>query len=181
MHTKDYLIATALSADLAEKEQALLPNATRDIDENSIISLSTIVNTLQDVNSGTPRRLVDQLLMAQKKKKNTIIQDNARKETLTLPSDEKSILPMPAKNSNKFDDINIENLSVKLSLEHSKTKNETANEVIDIKEERMRISFPSDKNVKEAESFTNVYKKKALKEEACNENVISSFDQDVGM
>lgn len=180
MHLKDYLIATALSADLAEKEQTLLPNATRDVDENSIISLSTIVNTLQDVNSGTPRRLVDQLLMAQKKKKNTIIQDNARKETLTLPSDEKSILPMPAKNSNKFDDINIENLSAKLSLD-SKTKNETANEIVDIKEERMRISFPSDKNVKEAESFTNVYKKKILKEEACNENVISSFDQDVGM
>ncbi len=54
--------------ELTEKEHAFIPNVTRDIDENSIISLSTIVNTLEDVNSETPRRLVDQLLMAQKKK-----------------------------------------------------------------------------------------------------------------
>lgn len=178
MRTKDYLIATVSSAELTEKEHTLIPNATKDTDENSIISLSTIVNTLQDVNSGTPRRLVDQLLMAQKKKKNAVIQDNARKETFTLPS-EKSILAMPTKNSNKFDDINIENFSAKLSLD-SKTKNETTNEIVDMKQERMRISFPSDKNVKEAESFTNVCKKKVLKEEVCHEN-ISSFNQDVGM
>jgi len=165
-----YIVATTSS----EKEHTLIPNAARDIDENSIISLSTIVNTLQDVNSGTPRRLVDQLLMAQKKKKNFLMHDNT-KETCTLPSDEKSISAMPIRNSNKFDDRNVENLSSKLSLD-SKTKSE-----IDIKQEHIRVSFPSNKQVKEMESFTNVSKKKILKEEPCNENIVSSFNQDLSM
>jgi len=166
------IVATTSS----EKEHTLIPNAAKDIDENNIISLSTIVNTLQDVNSETPRRLVDQLLMAQKKKKNFLMHDDTRKETCTLPSDEKSISAMPIRNSNKFDDRNVENLSSKLSLD-SKTKNE----IVDIKQEHIRESFLSNKQVKEIESFTNVSKKKILKEEPCNENVISSFNQDLSM
>lgn len=85
---------------------------------------------------------------------------------------------MPVKNLNKFDDVNVENLSTKLSLD-SKTKNETANEIVDIKSEFMRVSLPSKKNMK-TESFTNVSKQKILKEEACGENVISC-NQDLGM
>jgi len=169
----NYIVATTSS----EKEHTLIPNAAKDIDENSIISLSTIVNTLQDVNSGTPRRLVDQLLMAQKKKKNFLMHDNTRKETYTLPSDEKSISAMSIRNSNKFDNRNVENLSSKLSLD-SKTKNE----IVDIKQdiEHIRVSFPSNEQMKEMKSFTNVSKKKILKEERCNEN-ISSCNQDLGM
>lgn len=163
--------------ELTKKDHTLIPNATRDIDENAIMSLSSIVNTLQDVNSGTPRRLVDQLLMAQKKKKNSLMHSNSRKETCALPSNKTSILEMPVKNLNKFDDINVENLSTKLSLD-SKTKNETANEIVDIKPEFVRVSLPSKKNMK-TESFTNVSKQKILKEEACGENVICN--QDLGM
>lgn len=118
--------------------------------------------------------------MAQKKKKNSIIQDNARKETYMLPSNEKSILTMPTGISNKFENINVESLSAKLSLD-SKTKNKTANEIADIRQEQMRVSFPSNNNVKEAESFTNIPKIKLLKEETCSENVMtSSFNQDLG-
>ncbi|XP_025986104.2 uncharacterized protein LOC105194166 isoform X2 [Solenopsis invicta] len=166
--------ATALT-ESSEKEPR------RDVDENSIISLSTIVNTLQDFNNGTPRRLVDQLLMAQKKKKNnTIIQDDARKETYTLPSNKKSVLAMSTRNTNKYDDINVENRSVKLSID-SQIKNITGDEIVDLKQERTRVSFAPIKNVKEAESFANVSKKNILKKDACNENSVSSFNQDVGV
>ncbi|KAL6266761.1 hypothetical protein P5V15_003597 [Pogonomyrmex californicus] len=159
--------ATPLPAKLIEKEYLLTPSATKDIDENSVISLNTILNTLQDVNSETPRRLVDQLLKAQKKKENPAIQDSARKETYRLPSNKKSIITMPTRNSNKFDeDINAENLSAKLSLD-SRTENENS----DIKHERMRVLLlPSNKNTKEAETFIDV----------CKEEVpTSSYNQDI--
>ncbi|XP_018304541.1 uncharacterized protein spd-2 [Mycetomoellerius zeteki] len=161
------------SMQLTEKEHTLIPNIRRDIDENSIISLSTIVNTLEDVNSETPRRLVDQLLMAQKKKNHSLMYNNTRKEN----SDEKSILAMSIGNSNKFNDINVENRSAKLSIDN-KTKNETLNEIVNIKQERRSVSFPSNENVKKAESFMNVSKKKML-EDSCNENVVSSINQDI--
>ncbi|KYN26769.1 hypothetical protein ALC57_03810 [Trachymyrmex cornetzi] len=164
--------ATASSMELTEKEH--IPNIARDIDENSIISLSTIVNTLEDVNSETPRRLVDQLLMAQKKKNHSLMYNNARKEN----SDEKSILAMSIGNSNKFDD-NVENHSAKLSID-SKTKNEIISEIVNIKQERKSILFPSNENIKKAESFTNVSKKKIL-EDSYKENVVSSINQDIGV
>lgn len=174
MYSKNYIVATS-SMQLTEKEHTLIPNIRRDIDENSIISLSTIVNTLEDVNSETPRRLVDQLLMAQKKKNHSLMYNNTRKEN----SDEKSILAMSIGNSNKFNDINVENRSAKLSIDN-KTKNETLNEIVNIKQERRSVSFPSNENVKKAESFMNVSKKKML-EDSCNENVVSSINQDIGM
>ncbi|XP_071553457.1 uncharacterized protein [Temnothorax nylanderi] len=43
----------------------------------------------------------------------------------------------------------------------------------------MRVSVPSSENGKDVKSFTNVSKKKILKEEVCSENVISSFNQDL--
>lgn len=117
--------------------------------------------------------------MAQKKKKNSIIQDNTRKETYTLPANEKSILTVPTGISNKFSDINVENFSAKLSLE-SKINDKTANEISDIKQENMRVSFPLNKNVKEAESSRNIPEIKISKEETC-ENMVSTFNQDLGM
>ncbi|KAL0121903.1 hypothetical protein PUN28_007005 [Cardiocondyla obscurior] len=135
-----------------EKEDTFISSAAKDIDENSIISLNTIINTLHDINSKTPRRLVDKLLMAQKKKKSSILPDNTRTETFKLPSNENSILAIsaiPTGVSKKFDDINIENFSAKLSLD-SKTKNKTANE-IDKKQECMRASLLSTTNDKQLE------------------------------
>lgn len=113
--------------------------------------------------------------MAQKKK-NSIIQNNMRKETYALPSNEKSILTVPTGISDKFNDIDAENLSVKLSLD-SKTSNKTANEISNTKQEHMRVSFPSNKNVKQTEFFTNVPEMKILKEKPC-ENVVSTFNQE---
>ncbi|XP_011874968.1 PREDICTED: uncharacterized protein LOC105565956 isoform X2 [Vollenhovia emeryi] len=173
------ILTDASTTDSTEKEDMRIPS-TRDTDANSILSLSTIANTLQDVDSGTPRRLVDQLLMAQKKKRNSVIQDrSARKETYTLksPSNEKSILP--TETANKFDDTNIEALSAKLLLD-SKTNNKAANETADVKGECMRVSFPSNKNVKEAKSFADV-SEKIIHDETCDESVTSSFNPDLGV
>lgn len=157
------------------------------MDKNNIISLSTILNTLQNVDSGTPRRLVDQILMAQKKKKNSLVmQNNAVQETCVLPSDRKSMLATPTGNFNKFDEDILENLSVKLSLD-SKTKNviksETIkDETINVKQERSRVlSFASNENTNATESFTNICKEKILKEEASNKSVTSLSNQDAGL
>jgi phage pi2 protein 07 len=169
---KKNIIATVTSTELKEKEH--IPNVTKDIDKTSIISLSTIANTLEDVNSETPRRLVDQLLMAQKKKKNPMMQSNVRKETYTLPSDRNSMLAGPIENSKKFDEnINLEIPSTKLLLDN-KTKNET----IDVKQECSKmLSFAS----KEAESFTNACKEITLKEEETEKSKLFSFKQNAGL
>ncbi|XP_012220276.2 uncharacterized protein spd-2 isoform X2 [Linepithema humile] len=159
--------ATVTSTEVKEREH--IPSVIRDIDKTSILSLSTIANTLEDANSGTPRRLVDQLLMAQKKKKNPVMQNNARKETYALPSDRNSVLARPTENSKKFDeDINLEISSIKLD---NKTKNET----IDVKQECSRtLTFAS----KEAESFTNACKEITLKEEESDKtDTFVSFKQ----
>lgn len=168
-------MASSEVTELTGKEHTLIPSATRDVDENSIISLSTIVNTLQDVNSGTPRRLVDQLLMAQKKKRHSLMHENARKETYTLPSD-KSVLATSIRNSNIFDEI--KNLSAKLSLDN-RTKNEATSEIVDVKQECMTASSFSSQNAKKAESFANTSKQKILKDEACSENIMSSLNRDL--
>lgn len=170
MCTKVNIIATVTSTEVKEKE--IIPNVTRNIDKTSIISLSTIVHTLEDVNSDTPRRLVDQLLLAQRKKKNPMMQNNARKETYILSSDRNSVLAESVENANKFDeDINLEIPSRKLD---NKTKNETIN----VKQECSRIlSIAS----KEAESFTNAYKEMTLKEEKIDKSIFSSFKQNAGL
>jgi len=163
-----------------ESKEEFVTNATRDMNKTNIISLSTILNTLQNVDSGTPRRLVDQILMAQKKKKN-----NAIEETFILPSDRKSMLAIPAGNSNKFDEDIPENLPTKLSLD-SKTKDEirnesVKNETVNVKQEHSRIlSFVSNKNMNVVESFTNIRKEKILKEEASDKNA-TLFNQGAGL
>ncbi|CAL1688000.1 unnamed protein product [Lasius platythorax] len=177
--------ATATLLTESKEERTFVSNA-RDMDESSIISLSTILSTLQNVNSDTPRRLVDQILMAQKKKKNnTVMQNNTVQETDILPSDRKSMLATPTGNSNKFDEDVLENLSTKLSLD-SRTKNEIKsetikNETVTVKQERSRVlSFASNKDMNVTESLTNIRKEKMLKEEASDKNATSSFNQDAG-
>ncbi|KMQ97930.1 centrosomal protein [Lasius niger] len=177
--------ATATLLTESKEERTFVSNA-KDMDESSIISLSTILSTLQNVNSDTPRRLVDQILMAQKKKKNnTVMQNNTVQETDILPSDRKSMLATPTGNSNKFDEDVLENLSTKLSLD-SRTKNEIKsetikNETVTVKQERSRVlSFASNKDMNVTESLTNIRKEKMLKEEASDKNATSSFNQDAG-
>jgi len=172
------IVSATMSAE--PKEYAPIPSTTKDLDENSVISLSTIVNTLQDANSGTPRRLVDELLMAQKKKKQPVIQNNARKDTYTLNSDRKSMLVTSSGNLNKFDDNISTDLATKLSLD-SKIKSKTKDEITDLKQEYSTLSsFSSTADIKDTESFMNLSKEKVLKEETSDRNV-SLFNQDAGM
>lgn len=187
VYKKKNILATATLSTESKEEHTFVANATRDMDKNNIISLSTILNTLQNVDSGTPRRLVDQILMAQKKKKNSLVmQNNAVQETCILPSDRKSMLATPTGDFNKFDEDILENLSVKLSLD-SKTKNvmksETIkDETINVKQERSRVSsFASNENTNATESFTNICKEKILKEEASNKSATSLSNQDAGL
>ncbi|XP_032682551.1 uncharacterized protein LOC116849480 isoform X2 [Odontomachus brunneus] len=151
-----------------EKKEQTYISTTVDMGENSILSLSTIANTLQDVNSETPRRLVDQLLMAQKKKK-YLIEENSRKETYTLPLDRKSMLAATTTNPNKFDDDNSQvNLTKKLSLD-SKTINE-AEKIV------KTLSFTPSRSVKVAESFESAYE--VLKENVNDRTATFSGNKD---
>lgn len=174
----------AATATVESKEEHIVTNATRDMNKTNIISLSTILNTLQNVDSGTPRRLVDQILMAQKKKKND--PNNAVEETYISPSDRKSMLAIPTGTSTKFDEDILENLSTKLSLD-SNTKDEIKSEIVkdetvNVKQEHSRVlSFVSNKNMNVAKSFTNIHKEKILKEEASDKNATFSFNQGAGL
>ncbi|XP_011347218.1 uncharacterized protein LOC105285003 isoform X2 [Ooceraea biroi] len=179
------LVESTIVADVPSTEsKEYTPVPTRDIDQNSVISLSTIVNTLQDANSETPRRLVDELLMAQKKKKQppvtTQVQDNARKDTYTLNSDRKSMFATSSGNYNKFHDNITSDLATKLSLD-SRIRGETKNEIADLKQEYSALSsFHSNRDIKETESFMNVCKEKVSKEEISDRNM-TSFNQDAGI
>jgi len=172
------IVSATISAE--QKEYLPFPSATRDLDESSVISLSTIVNTLQDVNSETPRRLVDELLMAQKKKNQPVIQNkDTRKDTYTLNSDRKSMLVTSSGNLNKSDNNISTDLATKLSLD-SKIKSKTTDEITDLKQEYLTLSsFNSTANIKDTESFMNLCKEKVLKEETSDRNV-SLFNQDAG-
>ncbi|XP_014468214.1 PREDICTED: uncharacterized protein LOC106741088 isoform X2 [Dinoponera quadriceps] len=167
--------ATKLSSmEPKEKEHEYVSNATVNAGENSILSLSTIASTLQDVNSETPRRLVDQLLMAQKKKKYSIIEEHKR-ETYTMPLERKSMLAASTENSNKFDDnMSLVNLTSKLSLD-----SRTTNEAIDKERISRMLSFASSKNIKEAESLESVCE--VLKENTNDKNVTSSSNKDAAI
>lgn len=154
------------------------PNTVIDMD--NILSLSTIANTLQDVHSGTPRRLVDQLLMVRKKKKYSELQHNARKETYTMPSERKSMIATPIANVNKFDEnISIVNLATKLSLD-SRIDNESID--INMKQQLSRmLSFASSKNTKNAESFVDTCKEQILKEETDRKSASCLLNQHAGL
>ncbi|XP_043252689.1 uncharacterized protein LOC122397529 isoform X2 [Colletes gigas] len=130
-------------------------NVTKDIEEQSIMSLTCIAQALQDIDINTPRKLVDQLIMAKKKKKPIQIQDvDKSRDTYTFsPSKRKS---MPATPNTKIDhfekDMELLNLPSKLSLD-----SKTANEIMAVKH-----SVPTE-----------------FKKEMCSGNLTSTFNQDV--
>lgn len=64
--TEDCSIRSIASKDKTQNMQSTM----KDIEEHSIMSLTSIAQALQDIDNGTPRRLVDQLIMAKKKKGN---------------------------------------------------------------------------------------------------------------
>lgn len=118
-----------------DKTQQNNPSAVKDVEEQSIMSLTSIAQALQDIENGTPRKLVDQLIMAKKKKKPVLIEESSNRNTYTLPSDRKS---MPATQSRTVEnverDIGLLNLSSKLSLDSKIT-----NEMVDAKHSISRI------------------------------------------
>lgn len=59
----DFSIGSIASKDKTQNMQSTM----KDIEEHSIMSLTSIAQALQDIDNGTPRRLVDQLIMAKKK------------------------------------------------------------------------------------------------------------------
>ncbi|XP_043494770.1 uncharacterized protein LOC122519426 isoform X1 [Polistes fuscatus] len=106
------------SSTFREKEQ-ILTNVTQNIEEHSIMSLSSIAQALQDLDNCTPRRLVDQLIMAKKKRKE-LERNNDQGNTYMLSSSDRRSMPVTPSAIKTKDD----NISSKLSLD-SKTINET--------------------------------------------------------
>ncbi|XP_015438820.1 PREDICTED: LOW QUALITY PROTEIN: uncharacterized protein LOC107193823 [Dufourea novaeangliae] len=148
-------------------------STTKDIEEQSIMSLTSIAQALEDIDSGTPRRLVDQLIMAKKKKKSTqATEANANRHTYTLiPSNRKSMPATPCRNKENFDkDMGLLNLSSKLSLD-SKIPNETANVKQSVSS---MLSFNSNAGAKANFGIAC----QELKKEISNVNFTSSYSQD---
>ncbi|XP_035719189.1 uncharacterized protein LOC118440376 isoform X1 [Vespa mandarinia] len=158
------------SLTFREKEQTHLTNSTKDIEEHSIMSLSSIAQALQDIDNCTPRRLVDQLIMAKKKRKEFQVEKNDDKgNTYTLlPS---SRCSMPATPSA----LNIkDNKSSKFSLD-SKTINKT----IENKQTLPRmLSFTSDFDLHTKDTLEKIPQRKSLKKEKTEKSSISFQQQD---
>lgn len=110
-----------------DKLSASFADATR---EHTIMSLSTIAQTLQDIDNGTPRRLVDQLLMAKKQKKKSAAKqlENLTSNTYTLPISSRCSLPVCSSNSSKQVSHESSALSrnLKLSLDSKTTSDSSA-------------------------------------------------------
>ncbi|XP_068988942.1 uncharacterized protein spd-2 [Bombus flavifrons] len=165
---------SSIGSNIAKDKTQNIPNITRDVEEQSIMSLTSIARALQDIDSGTPRRLVDQLIMAKKKKKSTQVQDKSvASDTYTLsPSSRKS---MPATSNRNIDnfgkDVGLLNLSSKLSLD-SKIINET----VDIKHSIPRmLSFDSNSGTKiNYEAISQ-----ELKKELSSGNLPSLYSQEL--
>ncbi|XP_050470403.1 uncharacterized protein LOC126863839 isoform X3 [Bombus huntii] len=165
---------SSIGSNIAKDKTQNIPNITRDVEEQSIMSLTSIAQALQDIDSGTPRRLVDQLIMAKKKKKSTQVQEKSvARDTYTLsPSSRKS---MPATSNRNIDnfgkDVGLLNLSSKLSLD-SKTINET----VDIKHSIPRmLSFDSNSGTKiNYEAISQ-----ELKKELSSGNLPSLYSQEL--
>ena len=142
--TEESSVGSYIAKDAAQQSN---PSATKDMEEQSIMSLTSIAQALQDIDNGTPRRLVDQLIMAKKKKRSVPMQDaNAGRDTYTLRSQSRKSMPAaPSRNIETFEkDMGLLNLSTKLSLD-SKIINETVESKRSIP--RM-LSFDSNAGVK---------------------------------
>ncbi|CAK9815019.1 hypothetical protein ANTPLA_LOCUS8458 [Anthophora plagiata] len=170
MITEESLVGSYAAKD---KSQQNMQSATKEIEEQSIMSLTSIAQVLQDIDNGTPRRLVDQFIMAKKKKKFVhMMEEKPERDTYTLlPSNRKSMPATPSRNVEHFDkDMGLLNLSTKLSLD-SKIINEAANSKHSIPK---MLSFDSSVNART--SFEAACQE--LKKETNNGNTASSYNQD---
>ncbi|XP_048266510.1 uncharacterized protein LOC100650968 isoform X3 [Bombus terrestris] len=168
------LVDSSIGPNIAKDKTQNIPNITKDVEEQSIMSLTSIAQALQDIDSGTPRRLVDQLIMAKKKKKSTQVQEKSVvRDTYTLsPSSRKSMPATSNKNTDNFGkDVALLNLSSKLSLD-SKIINET----VDIKHSVPRmLSFDSNSGTKiNYEAISQ-----ELKKELSSGNLPSLYSQEL--
>lgn len=146
-----------------------IPNISKDVEEQSVMSLTSIAQALHDIDNGTPRRLVDQLIMAKKKKKSAQVQnENTIGHTYTLLSNRKS---MPATPSNNIDDfgknMRLLNYSTKLSLD-----SKMINESIDVKHsvpKMLSLDFNSDAKI----NFEVISQelKKEMSNESCSSKI----------
>ncbi|XP_015189371.1 PREDICTED: uncharacterized protein LOC107073294 isoform X2 [Polistes dominula] len=118
----DSTIVDGSSTTFKEKDQ-IPTNVTQSIEDHSIMSLSSIAKALEDLDSCTPRRLVDQLIMAKKKRKElerNNDQGNNNNNTYMLSSSDRRSMPATPSTLKIKDN----NMSSKLSLD-SKTITET--------------------------------------------------------
>ncbi|XP_076393462.1 spindle defective 2 isoform X4 [Megachile rotundata] len=166
--------SSVASYAVKDNPQQNIPNTTKDIEEQSIMSLTSIAQALQDIDNGTPRRLVDQLIMAKKKKKPVQVQEEIPpRDTYTLlPSNRKSMPATPSRNTENFEkDIKSANFSAKLSLD-----SKIATEMLDVKHSNARtLSFSSNSGAKT--NFDAVCQE--LKKEISSESLPSSYSKDV--
>nr|XP_033342549.1 uncharacterized protein LOC117229834 isoform X1 [Megalopta genalis] len=147
------------------------PSTTKNTEEQSIMSLTSIAEALQDIDSGTPRRLVDEL-MAKKKKKSAHMIEEANRDTYTmLPLNRKSMPATSSRSIENFEkDIPPLSLSSKLSLD-SKIPNET----LDLEHSASsRRSLNSNLDAKT--NFRTACQN--LKKEISNKNLKSSYSQE---
>ncbi|XP_043515781.1 uncharacterized protein LOC122531709 isoform X1 [Frieseomelitta varia] len=137
---------SSIGSSVMQDKTQNIPNITKDIEEQSIMSLTSIAQALHDIDNGTPRRLVDQLIMAKKKKKAQVQNENTIAHTYTLLSNRRS---MPVTPSNNIDDfgknMTLLNYSTKLSLD-----SKMINESIDVKHsvpKMLSLDFNSDAKI----------------------------------
>ncbi|XP_053982063.1 uncharacterized protein LOC128878148 isoform X1 [Hylaeus volcanicus] len=145
-------------------------NTTKDTEEPSIMSLTCIAQALQDIDNDTPRKLVDQFIMAKKKKKTSQMQDqNVTTDTYTLLASKRKSMPAtPSRKIENFEkDMELFNLSSKLSLD-----SKIATEPMGVQSLHKMISFDS-KALPHFESSCQ-----ELKKETSSGNLTSSYNQD---
>ncbi|XP_053997941.1 uncharacterized protein LOC128886802 isoform X3 [Hylaeus anthracinus] len=146
-------------------------NTTKDTEEPSIMSLTCIAQALQDIDNDTPRKLVDQFIMAKKKKKTSQMQDqNVTTDTYTLLASKRKSMPAtPSRKIENFEkDMELFNLSSKLSLD-----SKIVTEPMGVQSLHKMISFDS-KALPHFESSCQ-----ELKKETSSGNLTSSYNQDV--
>ncbi|KOC62216.1 hypothetical protein WH47_03974 [Habropoda laboriosa] len=173
MITEESLVGSYTNKD---RSQQNIPSTTKEIEEQSIMSLTSIARALQDIDNGTPRRLVDQLIMAKKKKKSMqMMEEKPERDTYTLlPSNRKSMPATSSRNIEHFEkNMGLLNLSTKLSLD-SKITNEVVNSKHSIPE---MLSF--DSNVGARTCFETACQE--LKKERNNGNIPPLYNQDVAI
>ncbi|XP_043466688.1 uncharacterized protein LOC122501361 isoform X2 [Leptopilina heterotoma] len=105
-----------------QKEMVNNFSSTVDMTKESLMSLSSIAQVLENINDGTPRKLVDQLIMANKKRK----EPQAVSDTYTVMSFTRNSMPASSSNTleaekhendSSYNDRTLKNQSNKFSLD----------------------------------------------------------------